>query len=149
MTVIVKKISDTWLALGLAAHFVAKHKPFSHFPAGDLIRTLSNQIHRNHYFFAFDTSADPARVVGYFGWALYNHAAADTFSATGQPPTEELTMGGDVLWVLTAVTEHRLAFPMLGKSIRTLYPTYRVMAIRHKANGKRITLNLNPVSHRS
>ena len=79
MKVTVKKIPDSWVALGLAAHFVAKHNTFARFPAGDLIRTLSTQINRGHYLFALDTSTAPARVVGYIGWALYDNAVAELF----------------------------------------------------------------------
>lgn len=141
MAVIVKKVPDPWLALGLAAHFVAKREPFSRFPASDLIRTVSGQIHRGHYLFALDTSTDPARVVGYFGWALYDHAVAEQFAATGIPPADEMPTEGEVVWVLTAVAESRGAFIALGKGMRALYPTHRVMAIRHKADGKRVTLD--------
>ena len=138
MALTVKKVPDLWLALGLAAHFVARRAPFNRFPAGDLIRTLSAQINRGHYLFALDTSAKPARVVGYFGWALYDHSVAERFAATGVPPSDRLATGGDVVWILTAVAENRGAFFALGKSARALYPAHRVMGIRHKANGKRI-----------
>jgi hypothetical protein len=138
MTITVKKIPGLWLALGLASHFVAKREPFSSFPASDLIRTLSGQIQRDHYLFALDTSTDPARVIGYFGWALYDHAAAERFAATAIPPSDELLKGSDVVWILTAVAENRRAFFALIKGLRALYPTYRAMAIRHKAGGKRV-----------
>jgi hemolysin-activating ACP:hemolysin acyltransferase len=138
IVVIVKKIPGPWLALGLAARFVAKREPFSRFPAGDLIRTLNGQIQRGHYLFALDTSADPARVVGYLGWALYDNAVAERFAATGVPPSDELATGADVVWILTAVAEDRGAFSALSKHARALYPTHRVMAIRHKSGGKRV-----------
>jgi hypothetical protein len=136
MAVIVKKVRDRWLALGLAAHFVAKRDTFGRFPASDLIRTLSGQTERGHYLFALDTAAEPARVCGYFGWSLYDHAAAERFAQTGVPPAE-LASGGDVIWILTAVAESRGAFFALAKAARALYPTHRVMGIRHK-EGRRV-----------
>jgi hypothetical protein len=138
MTLEVRKIADRWRALGLAAHFVAKHEPFSRFPAGDLIRTLNAQVQRGHYLFALDTSSDPARVTGFFGWSLYHQAAAERFAATGVPPTDELTSGGDVAWLVTAVADSRPAFFALAKAARALYPNHRVMGIRHKRDGRRI-----------
>lgn len=144
MTIMVKKIPDAWVAIGLAAHFVAKREPFSRFPAGDLIRTLSNQVHRENYLFALDivaNAARPARVIGYFGWALYDEAVAERFAATGVPPPDELTTGGDVIWILTAAAENRGAFFALAKATRALYPAHRVMAIRRKAGGRRVTLD--------
>jgi hemolysin-activating ACP:hemolysin acyltransferase len=141
MTLAVKKIPDRWRALGLAANFVAKHEPFGRFPAGDLIRTLSAQVQRGHCLFALDTSNDPARVVGYVGWSLYDHAAAERFAATGVPPAEELANGGDVVWVLTAVADTRSGFFALAKAARALYPAHRVMGIRHKRDGRRITFD--------
>jgi hypothetical protein len=138
MAVTVKKIPGPWLALGLASHFVAKREPFGSFPASDLIRTLSGQIQREHYLFALDTSTDPARVVGYFGWALYDHAEAERFATTAIPPSDELSKESDVVWILTAAAENRQGFFALVKGMRALYPTYRVMGIRHKAGGKRV-----------
>ena len=138
MKVTVKKIPDSWVALGLAAHFVAKHNTFARFPAGDLIRTLSTQINRGHYLFALDTSTAPARVVGYIGWALYDNAVAELFAQTGVPPADELANGGDVVWILTAASANRRAFFELLKKGRALYPAHRVMAIRHKTGGKRV-----------
>jgi hemolysin-activating ACP:hemolysin acyltransferase len=137
MALIVKKVRDRWLALGLAAHFVAKRETFGRFPASDLIRTLTGQIERGHYLFAFDTSTDPARVCAYFGWSLYDHAAAERFAKTGVPPPD-LTSGGEVVWILTSVAENRSAFFALVKALRALYPTHRAMGIRHKADGRRV-----------
>jgi hypothetical protein len=141
MTLQVRTIPDRWRALGLAANFVAKHEPFSRFPGGDLIRTLHAQVQRGHYLFALDTSNDPARVMGYFGWSLYHHAAAERFAATGVPPAEELASGGDVAWLVTSVADSRGAFFALAKAARALYPTHRIMGIRHKRDGRRITFD--------
>jgi hypothetical protein len=138
MGLVVKKVRDPWLALGLAAHFVAKREPFSRFPAGELIRTLGAQAQRGHYLFALDASANPARVIGYFGWALYEHELAERFAATGAPPPDELAGSGDVVWMLTAVAEDRRAFFALAKGTRALYPNHRLMAVRHKAGGRTI-----------
>ena len=69
-------VGEAVQALGVAAHFVAKFDTFGRFPAADLVRTLNGQINRGHYLFALDASADPARVIGYFGWALYDQAVA-------------------------------------------------------------------------
>jgi hemolysin-activating ACP:hemolysin acyltransferase len=138
MAVIVKKLPDPWLALGLAAHFIGGREPFSRFPAGDLIRTLNGQVRRGHYLFALDTAAEPARVVGYLGWALYDSAVADRFVATGVPPADEPAMEGDVAWILTAAALNRAAFFAMTKAARKLYPDHRVIAIRHKAGGRRV-----------
>lgn len=138
MTVIVKKLPDPWLALGLAAHFIGGREPFSRFPAGDLIRTLNGQVRRGHYLFALDTAAEPARVVGYLGWALYDGAVADRFIATGVPPADERATEGDVAWILTAAALNRAAFFAITKAARKLYPDHRVVAIRHKPGGKRV-----------
>lgn len=138
MTLEVRKIPDRWQALGLATHFVARHEPFSRFPAGDLIRTLHTQVQRGHYLFALDTANKPARVLGYFGWSLYHHAAAERFAATGVPPAEELASGGDVAWLVTSVADSRSAFFALAKAARALYPGHRVMGIRHKRGSKRV-----------
>jgi hypothetical protein len=138
----VKKMPGQWLALGLAAHFLARRAPFENFRSGDLIRTLSAQVHRGHYLFALDGSAcqSEARVVGYLGWALYGHRAAERFSATGKPPAEELVVGGDVVWVLTSAAVDRAAFFALVKAGRALYPDHRVMGIRHKG-GRRVVFD--------
>jgi hemolysin-activating ACP:hemolysin acyltransferase len=141
MTLEVRKIPDRWRALGLAAHFVAKHQPFSRYPAGDLIRTLSTQVQRGHYLVALDTANDPARLVGYFGWSLFHHAAAERFAATGVPPAEELADGGDVAWLLTSVADSRNAFFALAKAARALYPNHRIMGIRHKRDGRRVVFD--------
>lgn len=135
----VKKMPSHWLALGLAAHFLARRPPFANFRSTDLIRTLSAQIHRGHYLFALDGSRDDAdaRVVGYFGWALYSHDAAERFAATGRPPVEELAEGGDVAWVLTTAAIDRGSFFALAKAGRALYPDHRIMGIRHKG-GRRV-----------
>jgi hemolysin-activating ACP:hemolysin acyltransferase len=140
MAITVKKISGVWLALGVAAHLLAKREPFANFRSSDLIRTLSAQIHSGHYLLALDSStkASDARVVGYLGWALYDHTAAEQFAATGAPPAEGLTEGGDVIWVLTFAAEDRHAFFELTKAARTLYPRHRVMGIRHKAGRKKV-----------
>lgn len=138
----VKKMPNQWLALGLAAHFLARRAPFENFRSGDLIRTLSTQVHRGHYLFALDGSAgqSEARVVGYLGWALYDHRAAEDFSATGKPPAEELAVGGDVVWVLTAAAVERAAFFALVKAARALYPDHRIMGTRHK-DGRRVAFD--------
>lgn len=138
----VKKMSNHWLALGLAAHFLARRPPFANFRSTDLIRTLSAQIHRGHYLFALDDSgaATEARVVGYLGWVLYGHEAAERFAETGKPPAEELAEGGDVAWVLTSAAVDRRSFFALAKAGRTLYPNHRVMGIRHKSN-KRVVFD--------
>ncbi len=143
MTISVKKISGQWLALGLAANFLARRAPFADFRSSDLIRTLSAQIHRGHYLFALDEAAGDgqARVLGYLGWALYDHEAADRFRATGKPPTEELMDGGDVAWVLTSAAVDRVTFFALARAGRALYPHHRIMGIRHKAGGKRVVFD--------
>jgi len=145
MAVIVKKLPDPWLALGLAAHFIGGREPFSRFPAGDLVRTLNGQIRRGHYLFALDTAAEPARVVGYLGWALYDNAVADRFIATGVPPADERATEGDVAWILTAAALNRAAFFAMAKAARALYPEHRVIAIRHKAGGKRVRFDQSRV----
>ncbi|MCW5738122.1 MAG: hypothetical protein KIS73_28630 [Enhydrobacter sp.] len=141
MTIVVKKIPDPWLSLGLAAHFVVRHEPFSRFPAADLVRTLSGQAQRGHYFFALDVSSKPARVLGYFGWALYDDAEAERFATTGVAPSEGRAEGGTVLWVMTAAAVDRKAFFTLVKATRALYPNHRVMAVRNKARGRKVTFD--------
>jgi hemolysin-activating ACP:hemolysin acyltransferase len=141
MAVVVRTVRDPWMALGLAAHFVARRETFGRFSASELIRTLNAQITRKHFLFAFDTSTDPARVIGYFGWTLYDHTSAERFAATGKPPPGDLASGGDVLWILTSVAENKSAFFALVKATRALYPSHRVMAIRHKPGGKRVLLD--------
>ena len=141
MDVVIKKIPGPWLALGVAAHFVARRDTFARFPAGDLVRTLSSQIQRGHYHFALDTSASPAKVVGYFGWALFDEAVGERFLATGTPPPDTAMNAGNVLWILTAAAENRRAFFALVKATRALYPDHRVMAVRHKPGGKRVKLD--------
>jgi hypothetical protein len=138
---VVKKLPGPWLALGLAAHFVARHEPFSRFPAADLVRTLSGQAQRGHYLFALDVSAAPARVLGYFGWALYDDAEAERFATTGVAPSEGRVDGGTVLWVMTAAAIDRKAFFTLVKATRALYPAHRVMAVRNKARGRKVTFD--------
>jgi hypothetical protein len=140
MAIVDRKVRDPWMALGLAAHFVARRETFGRFPASDLVRTLSTQINRGHYLFAFDTGTRPARVVGYFGWALYDDAVAERFAATGAPPSADLPEGKDVLFILTATAENRTAFFSLVKATRALYPHHRVMAVRHKP-GRRVMLD--------
>jgi hypothetical protein len=132
MAIVVKTMSNRWLALGLAAHYVASRAPFGGFTAGDLVRTLSGQVERGHYLFALDTGTDPARVVGYYGWALYPHAIAERFAAVGAPPPDDDGRKGEVVWILTAAAEDRVAFFALAKAARARYPHHRVMAIRHK-----------------
>ena len=137
MSIVARTVPDTWMALGLATHFVARHQPFSTFTAGDLLRTIDRQIGRQHYLFAFDTTSAPARVVGYFGWSLYSNADADQFASTGKLPDNELSEGGEVVWILTAVAESEVAFRTIVRTARKKYPDHRVMAIRHK-DGKRV-----------
>jgi len=141
LNLVIKKVPGPWLALGVAAHFVARLETFGRFPAADLIRTLNGQISRGHYLFALDASADPARVVGYFGWALFDQAVGERFAATGMPPPDDLASNGDVLWILTAAAQDRSAFFALVKATRALYPHHRVMAVRHKPGGRRIVLD--------
>jgi hemolysin-activating ACP:hemolysin acyltransferase len=141
MTIVVKQLPDPWMALGPAAHFVARHDPFGRFPAADLIRTLSGQVHRGHYLFALDVSVKPARVVGYFGWELYSDDEAERFAASGVAPDHELSDSGSVVWILTAAADSRPAFFALVKATRTLYPAHRVMGIRHKTRGGKVTLD--------
>jgi hypothetical protein len=141
MTISVQKIPGQWTALGLAAHYIARHEPFGGFRSRDLIRTLSAQIQRGHYLFALDKSANDARVVGYFGWALYENAVAERFAATGVPPDRELAQGGDVVWILTVVVDNRRSMFTLMKEGRALYPHHRVMGIRHKTGGKRVVFD--------
>jgi len=139
MTIICKTIPNPWIALGLAAHYTARTSTFGRFRADELIRTLWLQISRGHYLLALDNHTDPARVVGYFGWAIYDHATAERFANDGVPPVEE-TPDGDVLWVLTAAAEDRRSFFALMKATRALYSDHRVMAVRHKG-GRRVVLD--------
>ncbi|MDX2155022.1 MAG: toxin-activating lysine-acyltransferase [Hyphomicrobiaceae bacterium] len=141
MSLNVRTLPDPWMALGIALHFVARREPFSRFPAGELVRTLAGQVHRGHYLLAFDTSSNPAKVVGYCGWALYDNAQADRLVTSSEPLPDGLASGGDVVWMLTAVVEDRAAFHELRRRTRTLYPGHRLMAIRHKAGGRRIVLD--------
>jgi hypothetical protein len=141
MRIVAKKFPDPWLALGAAAHFVARHEPFGSFLAAELVRTLSGQVHRGHYLFALDVSAKPARVVGYFGWQLYSDVEAERFAATGSPPADESTVDGNVVWILTAVADSRPAFFALVKAARSFYPAHRVMGIRHKTRRGTVTLD--------
>ena len=132
MPIVVRTVPDPWTALGLAAHYVSRQPPFSSFPSSDLILTLHRQIRRQHYLFAFDTSAAPAKVVGFFGWSLYCHADANAFAETGRPPADELGSGGDVLWILTAVASDRKTFFELVRRTREKYPDHRVRAVRNR-----------------
>jgi len=139
MAISIKTMPNPWSALGVAAHFVARHEPFSQFGASDLVRTLYAQTSSGKYLLAFDAQGEPARVAGYFGWAHYSHAQAERFAATGEPPSRE-TQGGGVLWVLTAVADSEAAFRALVRATRALHPDHRVMAVRHR-NGRRIILD--------
>ncbi len=139
MSINVRTIPNPWVALGLAAHYTARTATFGRFKADELIRTLWLQISRGHYLLALDTGAEPARVVGYFGWALYDRATAERFARSGVPPSEEAA-NGEVLWILTAAAEERSAFFALMKATRALYPDHRVMAVRHK-DGRRVMLD--------
>lgn len=141
MAIVVRKAPGPWVALGLAANFVARHEPFSRFPAADLVRTLSGQVHRGHYHFALDDSGKPARVLGYFGWALYDDEEAERFATTGAAPPGERASGGTVLWVMTAAAVDRAAFFTLVKATRALYPDHRVMAVRNKPTGQKVVLD--------
>jgi hypothetical protein len=132
MAIVINTMSNQWLALGLAAHYVAKRAPFGDFTAGDLVRTLSGQVERGHYLFALDTGTAPARVVGYYGWALYPHAVAERFAMAGAPPPDDPGREGEVVWILTAAAEERAAFFALARAARARYPHHRVMAVRHK-----------------
>ncbi|MEB3335061.1 MAG: hypothetical protein VKP70_08755 [Cyanobacteriota bacterium] len=141
MTIVAKTFPVPMLALGAAAHFVARHEPFAGFLAAELVRTLSGQVHRGHYLFALDVSSKPARVVGYFGWALYADVDAERFAATGSPPAEVRSVDGNVVWMLTTVADSRAAFFALVKATRSLYPAHRVMGIRHKARRGKVTMD--------
>jgi hypothetical protein len=132
MAIVVKTLPNQWLALGVAAHYVGRRAPFGDFTAGDLVRTLSGQVERGHYLLAFDTGTEPARVVGYYGWALYPHAVAERFAEFGAPPPDDPGHDGEVVWILTAAAEDRAAFFALAKAARARYPQHRVMAVRHK-----------------
>jgi hemolysin-activating ACP:hemolysin acyltransferase len=80
-------------------------------------------------------------VLGYFGWALYDDEEAERFATTGVAPSEERASGGTVLWVMTAAAVDRTAFFTLVKATRALYPNHRVMAVRNKATGRKITFD--------
>jgi hemolysin-activating ACP:hemolysin acyltransferase len=147
MTLIVRKMPGKWPALGVAAHYLCRREPFSRFPAGELIGTLNGQLQRGHYLFVLDDATRPAKVVGYAGWALYDHAAAERYAATGAPPAEELAEGGDVAWILTAAADSRPAFFALLREMRRLYPQHRAMAVRHKG-GRRVLFDRWPPGHR-
>jgi len=147
MTLEVKKLRDPWVALGLAAHFLAKRPPFAGFAAEALIRTLDAQVRRGHYLLAFEVEGRQARVSGYLGWVLLDHATAERMARTGELPSVELEQGGDVAWVLTAASESRKAFQALLAEARALYPQHRVMAVRHK-QGRRVLFDRPPPGRR-
>lgn len=67
---------DPFAALGSAALFVSQAEPFSTYPFGPWMDTIKGQILRNHYVF----SQSDGRIVGYCGWALTDHAAAEDWA---------------------------------------------------------------------
>lgn len=140
----VQRVPDSWMALGLASHFIARRKPFGNYRADDLIRTLDGQIRRGHYVFALDTSQKVARVIGYLGWALYDLATAEQFAASGKPPATELADGGDVIWMLTVAADDRRALMAMTKATRALYPSHRLMGMRHKPGGRKVFFDQMP-----
>lgn len=140
MAVTVKKLANPWAALGMAANFLARREPFAGFPARDLVRTLTAQAERGHYLFALDATEEPARIVGYCGWALLSHAAADRIVATGIAPDITETGTGDVIWIFTGAAATRAAFFALVRETKRLHPDHRVMGIRHR-NGRRVVFD--------
>ena len=134
----VRRLSGQWSRLGIACHFVARHEPFASFRSSELVNTLSAQIEREHCLFALQGS----RVVGYFGWALYDAAVAERFARGAAPPHNSLAHGRDVVWLLTAAAAHPRAPLAMGRALRAQYPGMRVMGIRHKAAGQRVVVDL-------
>ena len=130
----VRTLAGSMSALGVAAHYVSRHPPFDAFPAASLMRTLSGQIERQHYRVALDGQ----RVVGYLGWALYGRASAERFAATGKPPADSNEAQPEVVWILTAVVTRPEALLALYRAVRAQYPGLRLMAMRHKAGGRRV-----------
>jgi len=137
---LIQKLSNKWLALGLAAHYLARRQPFGGFRSEDLVKTLNAQIERGRYLFAMEAAGENARVIGYFGWSLYGHDEAERFAATGIPPAERVGDDGEVIWLMTAAAESRAAFFGLIRATRAAHPTHRVMGIRHKA-GQKVTFD--------
>lgn len=132
----VRTLASPMTALGVAAHFVARHAPFDSFPAGALMRTLSGEIDRGHYRLALEGR----RVVGYLGWALYTTATAERFAATGRPPLDADEPGASVVWVLTAVSARPDALLALYRAVRAAHPGLLLMAMRHKPGGRRVVV---------
>jgi len=130
----VRTLDSPMTALGVAAHFVARHPPFDTFPAGALMRTLSGQVERRHYRLALEGR----RVVGYLGWALYQSSEAERFAATGRPPDDSDQAPPDVVWILTAVTARPDTLLVLYRVVRAAYPGLLLMAMRHKPGGRRV-----------
>jgi hemolysin-activating ACP:hemolysin acyltransferase len=130
-------LAGRWNRLGLASHFLAAREPFGSFGAAALIRTLAAQIDRENCLFALDGQ----RVVGYVGWAVYDTDVAEKLAAGGAPPPSAQSRGKDVVWVLTAAALHPDALMALLRALRAQHPGLRMMAVRHKRDGRRVVFD--------
>lgn len=138
MTLTIRQIDTPYVALGIAAHFLARHPPFSGFRFGDLIQTLDVQLRRHHARFAFEGE----RMVGYIGWALYSAQDAAQFAQTGRAPPLDRPDGSDVLWVLTVAAVAPGVAKALTDTAMRLHAGKRAMGVRYRANGTRVVLDL-------
>lgn len=66
------RFSDQMKALGTICFFMAGTEPFAEFPMGHWVDTFWGFVRRDHYFFSMQDD----RIVGFTGWALASHDAA-------------------------------------------------------------------------
>lgn len=144
MPLTIREIDNPYVALGIAAHFLARRAPFSGFRFGDLVQTLDVQLRRHHARFAFEGE----RMVGYIGWALYGAQEAAQFAQTGRPPPLDQPDGGDVLWVLTVAAVAPQVAKALTGTAHGLHVGKRAMGVRYRANGKKVVFD-QPIRARS
>jgi hypothetical protein len=130
--IVVTRMRDDQAALGVAAHFLARRKPFAGFRAGELVPTIAHQVQSKRYMMAFEGG----RIIGFLGWDLYGIEAAERFARTLAPPKRGEEGGEEVVWLLIAAAEGRSALPLMLAAGRRLYPGRRVMGVRHRPGGK-------------
>jgi len=133
----IRRLGSTMAALGAAAHFLARHRPFAGFPAGAFVATLHGQVRRGHYLLVLEGQ----RIRAYLGWALLDAVVADRLARAGGTPSPEECEGSEVVWLLTVAATDTAALKAGLDAGRALHAGRRVMGVRRRPNGHAVLLD--------
>jgi len=129
------------MALGTAALFMAQAQPFSEFKLGPWIDTFKGQILRKHYFF----SQYQGRVVGYYGWALCSHEAAQDWIHNRRVLGYEECLDGPCVLIMAQRAETSRVLAHQAKVMRALAADREVAywkRIGPDGSGRLVTIDL-------